>query len=175
MFYATASGESSAELNTTVCEGIYTSILHDALNGQLYSALGTEAAVLQMSDQPGDAARYVWSYPLSEYLKMAVKQRIADLKLNVNQEPDDEIPGGHGSWLARIPAGVFGSGLPTLGPPTPTVRGIEDRAIQPVPLEEAITVGQAAKGLLDAIEAEPATPLARHLDRARQAPASGVL
>ena len=81
VFYATAPGRAALELNTTDSQGIYTEVLHGALTG-------TAPDVLEAGES-GDAARYIWSGPLGEYLETAVAERL--IALQYRQRSNAEV------------------------------------------------------------------------------------
>jgi hypothetical protein len=171
VFYATAPGRAALELNTTDSQGIYTEVLHEAL-------IGAAPDVLEAGES-GDAARYIWSGPLGEYLETAVAERLIALNIDRDQTPKFDVQYGKKNlrWLARVAVERPRGGIPRspldrkYGAPTP----LQPRRRQGVSaLDEAVTVNQVAEGLVRAIGSEPDTPFDEQLTRAQQAPAPGT-
>ena len=171
VFYATAPGRAALELNTTDSQGIYTEVLHEALTGAAPDVL--EAG------ESGDAARYIWSGPLGEYLETAVAERLIALNIDRDQTPKFDVQYGKKNlrWLARVLVATPRGGVPrspldrTYGAPdTPQPR--RSRGVSA--LDKAVTVNQVAEGLMKAIANEPDTPFDLQLARAKRAPAPGA-
>jgi Caspase domain len=173
VFYATAPGRAALELNTTDSQGIYTEVLHAALTGAAPEVLEP--------GEGGDAARYIWSGPLGEYLETAVAERLIALHIDRDQTPKFDVQYGKKNlrWLARVVVAAPRGGVPrspldreygapaTATPLQPRRRGVSA-------LDEAVTVNQVAEGLVRAIGNEPATPFGEQLALAQQAPAPGT-
>src|SRR4029077_4054781 len=129
----------------------------------------------------GDAARYIWSGPLGEYLETAVAERLIALHIDRDQTPKFDVQYGKKNlrWLARVVVAAPRGGVPrspldreygapaTATPLQPRRRGVSA-------LDEAVTVNQVAEGLVRAIGNEPATPFGEQLALAQQAPAPGT-
>jgi Caspase domain len=174
VFYATAPGRAALELNTTDSQGIYTEVLHDAL-------IGAAPDVLEPGES-GDAARYVWSGPLGEYLETAVAERLIALHIDRDQTPKFDVQYGRKNlrWLARVVVERPRAGIPRspldrkYGAPA-TATPLQPRRRRDVSaLDEAVTVNQVAEGLVRAIGNEPDTPFGEQLALAQQAPAPGT-
>ena len=171
VFYATAPGRAALELNTTDSQGIYTEVLHEALTGAAPDVL--EAG------ESGDAARYIWSGPLGEYLETAVAERLIALNIDRDQTPKFDVQYGKKNlrWLARLLVATPRAGVPRSplerkygAPDTPQPR--RSRGVSA--LDKAVTVNQVAEGLVKAIANEPDTPFDLQLARAKRAPAPGT-
>ncbi|WP_155976909.1 caspase family protein [Nocardia sp. 348MFTsu5.1] len=114
VFYASAQGEAAIEINTVAAEGIYTSVLHEALNGRLYDAQGLEGDVMVRAGDD-DPRWYIYTNPLCVYLETAVSARLAELDLDLDQSPTFDVQvGANTRWLACVDRGDDG----------PLVRGI---------------------------------------------------
>jgi Caspase domain len=170
VFYATAPGRAALELNTTDSQGIYTEVLHEALTGAAPDVL--EAG------ESGDAARYIWSGPLGEYLETAVAERLIALNIDRDQTPKFDVQYGKKNlrWLARLLVATPRAGVPR----SPLERKFGAPDTQPrrsrgvSALDKAVTVNQVAEGLVKAIANEPDTPFDLQLARAKRAPAPGT-
>ena len=97
VFYATAPGRAALELNTTDSQGIYTEVLHGAL-------IGKAPDVLEPGES-GDAARYIWSGPLGEYLETAVAERLIALHIDRDQTPKFDVQYGKKNLPVAGPCG----------------------------------------------------------------------
>jgi len=158
-------------LNTTDSQGIYTEVLHEALTGAAPDVL--EAG------ESGDAARYIWSGPLGEYLETAVAERLIALNIDRDQTPKFDVQYGKKNlrWLARVLVATPRGGVPrspldrTYGAPD-TLQPRRSRGVSA--LDKAVTVNQVAEGLMKAIANEPDTPFDLQLARAKRAPAPGA-
>ncbi len=171
VFYATAAGRAALELSTTDSQGIYTEVLHEAL-------IGAAPGVLEPGEG-GDAARYVWSGPLGEYLETAVAERLIALKIDRDQSPKFDVQYGKKNlrWLARVVGAVPRRGVPRSPlerkygapamPPPRRSRGMSG-------FGDAVTVNQVAERLVQAIANEPDTAFDEQLARAQRAPAPGA-
>ena len=158
-------------MNTTDSQGIYTEVLHEALTGAAPDVL--EAG------ESGDAARYIWSGPLGEYLETAVAERLIALNIDRDQTPKFDVQYGKKNlrWLARLLVATPRAGVPRSplerkfgAPDTPQPR--RSRGVSA--LDKAVTVNQVAEGLVKAIANEPDTPFDLQLARAKRAPAPGT-
>jgi len=174
VFYATAPGRAALELNTTDSQGIYTEVLHGALIGK--------APDMLEPGESGDAARYIWSGPLGEYLETAVAERLIALHIDRDQTPKFDVQYGKKNlrWLARVVVARPRGGIPRspldrkYGAPA-TATPLQPRRGRDVSaLDEAVTVSQVAEGLVRAIGNEPDTPFGEHLALAERAPAPGT-
>ncbi len=115
VFYASAPGQAALEVNTIDAQGIFTSVLHDALVGIVYPAGGAETNVFQkVADD--DPQWYVFSGPLGEYLEVAVGERLIELDIDKDQAPTFDIQYGKKNlhWLARLTRDVPAGGIPGL-------------------------------------------------------------
>ena len=174
VFYATAPGRAALELNTTDSQGIYTEVLHEAL-------IGAAPDVLE-AGEGGDAARYIWSGPLGEYLETAVAERLIALHIDRDQTPKFDVQYGKKNlrWLARVVVERPRGGIPRspldrkFGAPATATPPLPPRRRSVSALDEAVTVNQVAEGLVRAIGSEPDTPFDEQLARAQQAPAPGT-
>ncbi|HEY9311287.1 caspase family protein [Williamsia sp.] len=115
VFYASAQGEAAIEINTVAAEGIYTSVLHEALHGRLYDAQGLERDVMVRGNH-GDPRWYIYTNPLCVYLEAAVSARLAELDLDMDQSPTFDVQVGvNKRWLASVDRGDDGPILRGIG------------------------------------------------------------
>ncbi|OBF20017.1 caspase family protein [Mycobacterium sp. ACS4331] len=184
VFYACTTGQAALEVNTVAAQGIYTEVLHDALQGKVVS-------ILTAAQAAGDSARYLYSGELGVYLEQAVADRLIDLNISQDQTPAFEVQFGTANlhWLARFqgqppmaPPGldfdVAGIG-PALGgailsPPhgLPDMGGVFFPDAR-IPAAEARTVTQIADALLRSV-ADDAQAFEEEVARAAEAPAPGA-
>lgn len=105
VFYASAQGQAALEITSAAArkaEGIYTGVLHDALNGTFHDANGLERDVMVRGDH-GDPRWYIYTNPLCVYLEAAVATRLAEHGIDMDQSPTFDVQvGPNPRWLARL-------------------------------------------------------------------------
>lgn len=166
VFYASAPGQAALELNTVSAQGIFTSILHDALNGILHEAAGRERLVLEPGSDE-DTFWYVWSGPLGEYLEVAVGERLYELNINKDQAPWFDVRYGKANlrWLARVPPEIGAANIPAI-----RQAGTEEVPSNPLNIQ---TLTEIADDLVTTVSEQP-DHIPFELERASRARAPGA-